>query len=293
MNIANAGRILPILNHMNERKLFVGNLKYTITEEQLAALFSQHGEVLDIRIMEGKGYAFVEMASPQQAQRIKNTLRETEFEGRRLLIDDVPSKQHQGGKGRVSQPEARRPERTQERGGSAGNRGYRSGTPDKFKRSDESVHHLTDVTDEYKKKSKPPHKSSEPVKQQKTQPSLEKYQKRPERSASPERRTEKPPARQPEREQSGKPAKPAESAPKGSSRTASPGREQDGRPTRHVSKKIKEKPPKNPNPYQGSKKTGKPAKREQESKSSTSEPEENEKHTYLRYWATLSGKKKE
>ncbi len=44
---------------MNPKRLFVGNLTYSVDEKQLWGLFSKYGEVVGVRIIEGKGYGFV------------------------------------------------------------------------------------------------------------------------------------------------------------------------------------------------------------------------------------------
>lgn len=83
--------------NMNPRRLFVGNLTYTVDEKQLWGLFSRYGEVVGVRVIEGKGYGFVEMESFEDARAARNALNETEFQGRNLLIDDVrPPKPKQG-----------------------------------------------------------------------------------------------------------------------------------------------------------------------------------------------------
>jgi RNA recognition motif-containing protein len=74
---------------MNPKRLFVGNLAYSVKEEELWGLFSRYGEVTSVKIIEGKGYGFVEMDSYDDARKVRNTLNETEFQGRNLLIDDV------------------------------------------------------------------------------------------------------------------------------------------------------------------------------------------------------------
>lgn len=74
---------------MNRKRLFVGNLTYSVDEKQLWGLFSRYGEVVGVRIIEGKGYGFVEMESYEEARNARNALNETEFQGRNLLIDDV------------------------------------------------------------------------------------------------------------------------------------------------------------------------------------------------------------
>jgi len=74
---------------MNPKRLFVGNLAYSVNEEELWGLFSRYGEVKGVRIIEGKGYGFVEMDSYDDARKVRNALNETEFKGRNLLIDDI------------------------------------------------------------------------------------------------------------------------------------------------------------------------------------------------------------
>ncbi|MDD1728398.1 MAG: RNA-binding protein [Methanospirillum sp.] len=74
---------------MNSKKLFVGNLTYSVREGQLKTLFSRFGEVISVKVLEKKGYGFVEMGTPEQAQSAREALSETEFEGRNLLIDGV------------------------------------------------------------------------------------------------------------------------------------------------------------------------------------------------------------
>lgn len=73
----------------NNRKLFVGNLTYSVRAGQLRELFSQFGEVVRVDVVEQKGYGFVEMKSPAEAQRAREALSEKEFEGRNLLIDGI------------------------------------------------------------------------------------------------------------------------------------------------------------------------------------------------------------
>lgn len=104
---------------MNNRKLFVGNLTYSVREGQLKSLFSKFGEVIGVRVLEKKGYGFVEMATPEQAKAAREALSETEFEGRNLLIDGVrpfikpkksPSRPGEGGqRGRPDSRSGSRP----------------------------------------------------------------------------------------------------------------------------------------------------------------------------------------
>jgi RNA recognition motif. len=43
---------------MQGSKLYVGNLKYSVTNDQLTELFGNHGEVKSVNIIEGKGFGF-------------------------------------------------------------------------------------------------------------------------------------------------------------------------------------------------------------------------------------------
>lgn len=75
---------------MKKRKLFIGNLNYSVTAEKLRSFLASYGTVINVKMVEGKGYAFVEVGSEEQALKIQKTLNESVFEGRRLLIDGVP-----------------------------------------------------------------------------------------------------------------------------------------------------------------------------------------------------------
>ncbi len=70
-------------------KLYVGNLNYKTTEESLKDLFAQFGEVTSANILQGRGFGFVEMATPEAAQDAKGKLNGTEFDGRKLIVNDA------------------------------------------------------------------------------------------------------------------------------------------------------------------------------------------------------------
>lgn len=74
---------------MQGSKLYVGNLKYSVTNDQLNEIFANHGEVKSVNIIEGKGFGFVEMSSPEEAGKAKDALNDTDFEGRPLKIDEA------------------------------------------------------------------------------------------------------------------------------------------------------------------------------------------------------------
>jgi RNA recognition motif-containing protein len=72
---------------MQESKLYVGNLKYSVTPEQLQQLFADYGEVKHVNIIEGRGFGFVECADSDQAEKAKEALNGSEYEGRTMRID--------------------------------------------------------------------------------------------------------------------------------------------------------------------------------------------------------------
>jgi RNA recognition motif-containing protein len=74
---------------MQGSKLYVGNLSYSATNKDLEDLFSEYGEIKDIKIIEGKGFGFVEMSSQSEAESAKDALDGTEFMGRSLRVDEA------------------------------------------------------------------------------------------------------------------------------------------------------------------------------------------------------------
>lgn len=74
---------------MQGRKLFIGNLDYSVTRDDLAELFSAYGEVREASVIEGKGFGFIEMSSQSEAEAAKKELNETDFKGRRLRVDEA------------------------------------------------------------------------------------------------------------------------------------------------------------------------------------------------------------
>jgi len=86
---------------MQGSKLYVGNLSYSVTSKQLEDLFSGYGEVKTVNIIESRGFAFVELASPAEAEKAKEALDGSEFEGRTLRVNEAhPPKSRQGGRPR-------------------------------------------------------------------------------------------------------------------------------------------------------------------------------------------------
>ncbi len=74
---------------MQGKKLYVGNLHYSVTNEQLRELFSNYGEVKYVKIIEGRGFGFVEMSTQSEAEKAKEALNGSELEGRTLRVDEA------------------------------------------------------------------------------------------------------------------------------------------------------------------------------------------------------------
>ena len=94
------------------RKIFVGNLAFSIGEAELRQLFEQKGAVEAVTVMRdaetgrSRGFAFVEMASDEAAQKAITELNGYSVEGRNLTVNEARPKQERrggfggGGRGR-------------------------------------------------------------------------------------------------------------------------------------------------------------------------------------------------
>jgi RNA recognition motif-containing protein len=88
-------------------KVYVGNLPFTVDEQQLRTLFEEGGrEVTEVNIITDRdtgrprGFAFVVMASEEGAQAAINSLNGTEVGGRALTVNMAREQQPRGGGGR-------------------------------------------------------------------------------------------------------------------------------------------------------------------------------------------------
>src|SRR6185295_8720358 len=88
------------------RRLYVGNLPYKTTDEDLNALFSQAGAVESVRVMRdmatgrARGFAFVEMVSEADAQSAITQFHDRPFGGRTLTVNEArPMAPRPGGGG--------------------------------------------------------------------------------------------------------------------------------------------------------------------------------------------------
>lgn len=75
--------------------IYVGNLAYRTTEDELRQLFAQFGEVSSVKIItdrdtgQSKGFGFVEMPNQSEAEAAINNLNETDLGGRNLRVNEA------------------------------------------------------------------------------------------------------------------------------------------------------------------------------------------------------------
>jgi RNA recognition motif-containing protein len=87
------------------RKLYVGNLPYSVTEQDLQSLFASAGTVDSVSVMRdmatgrARGFAFVEMATDEEAQQAVSMLNDKDFGGRNLTVNEARPKTGGGGVG--------------------------------------------------------------------------------------------------------------------------------------------------------------------------------------------------
>jgi len=74
---------------MQSSKLYVGNFSYSTTDEQLEKLFSEYGQVKSASVIGNKGFGFVEMSNTSEAEKAKEALDGSDFEGRTLRVNEA------------------------------------------------------------------------------------------------------------------------------------------------------------------------------------------------------------
>ena len=87
------------------KRLYVGNLAYSVTSSALEQLFSQFGSVASAQVVQdretgrSKGFGFVEMSSDNEASAAINALHEQDHDGRPLTVNEARPREERGGGG--------------------------------------------------------------------------------------------------------------------------------------------------------------------------------------------------
>jgi cold-inducible RNA-binding protein len=85
------------------KKMYVGNIPYSATEEDLRRLFSEYGEVESLKIIQdqftgrSKGFGFIEMVNEEDAKKAIATLNGKDFNGKSLTVAEAKPQQKQQG----------------------------------------------------------------------------------------------------------------------------------------------------------------------------------------------------
>ena len=88
------------------KKLYIGGLPFSVTDDQLKTLFESHGTVESAKVImdrytdRSRGFGFVEMSTQQEAEQAIQELNGTELEGRSLTVNvSKPRGSRSGGGG--------------------------------------------------------------------------------------------------------------------------------------------------------------------------------------------------
>jgi RNA recognition motif-containing protein len=87
------------------KRIFVGNLPFSATEDQLRTLFSAHGEVTSVNIITDKftnrsrGFAFVEMSADAAAVAAIAAINQYQLDGRALTVNEARERSEGGPRG--------------------------------------------------------------------------------------------------------------------------------------------------------------------------------------------------
>ena len=89
------------------RKLYVGNLPFSATEETILSKFADSGTVESVKLItdrdtgRSKGFGFIEMSSEAEARAAIDSLNDTDFNGRPLRVNEAKpqKKRSSGGRG--------------------------------------------------------------------------------------------------------------------------------------------------------------------------------------------------
>lgn len=87
------------MSNSSNKKLYVGSLPYSISEDELRDLFAPYGAVASVRIItdkftgQSKGFGFVEMTNADEAAKAVQGVNGTQVGGRTLIVNDARPEQ--------------------------------------------------------------------------------------------------------------------------------------------------------------------------------------------------------
>ena len=85
--------------------IYVGNLSFDVTEDQLKELFGPFGQVTEVRLImdkfsgKSKGFGFIEMPSKEEAEKAIEELNGKDMDGREITVNEAKPKVDRGGRG--------------------------------------------------------------------------------------------------------------------------------------------------------------------------------------------------
>jgi len=85
--------------------IYVGNLLFDVTEDELKELFAPFGQVTEVRLImdkfsgKTKGFGFIEMPSKEEAQKAIEGLNGKDIKGRAMTVNEAKPKVERGGRG--------------------------------------------------------------------------------------------------------------------------------------------------------------------------------------------------
>lgn len=127
--------------------LYVGNLSWTMTEDDLRNLFEQYGTVSSIKIVKdretgrSKGFGFVEMENDTEAQNALSSLYDKEILGRKIVINEAQERPAKPGGGGGFKKRSF--------GGGGGGGGYNKGGGGGYRDRDRGGYNKRDYNNEY------------------------------------------------------------------------------------------------------------------------------------------------
>ena len=90
---------------MSQNKLYVGNLSFNSTEDEISHAFAAHGTVTSVNVImdretnRPRGFAFVEMSTDSEAQAAMQALDGQDLDGRNLKVNIAKPRESRGGGG--------------------------------------------------------------------------------------------------------------------------------------------------------------------------------------------------